>query len=158
MRPDGLGPLNPPVAFLRPWQGILEPLLPLRCHFGGVFRRLRYDNLTAAVKRILRGSRREETQRFIAFHSHWQFQSEFCNPDEAHEKGGAENEVGTFRRNHWVPVPKARDLADLNAQLLQACHEDEARVIVGRDQAVGSAMLIEREHLLPLAETSTSSR
>jgi transposase len=28
---------------------------------GGVFRRLRYDNLGAAVKKILRGSRREET-------------------------------------------------------------------------------------------------
>jgi len=121
-------------------------------YFGGVYRRLRYDNLSATVKRVLRGSQREETQRFIAFRSHWKFQSEFCTPAEAHEKGGAENEVGTFRRNHWVPVPKARDLTDLNAQLLQACREDEARVIAGHDQAVGSAMLIERGYLLPLAE------
>jgi hypothetical protein len=29
-----------------------------------------------------------------------------------------EGEAGYFRRNHWVPVPKARDLADLNSQLL----------------------------------------
>ena len=120
-------------------------------YFGGVFRRLRYDNLLAAVKRILQGHRREETARFIAFRSHWQFQSEFCNPGEGHEKGGVENEVGTFRRNHWVPVPKARDLADLNAQLLQACREDEARILAGRDQTVGTAMLIEKEYLLPLA-------
>ena len=28
---------------------------------GGVFRQLRYDNLRAAVKKILRGFRREET-------------------------------------------------------------------------------------------------
>jgi transposase len=69
-------------------------------YFGGVFHRLRYDNLTAAVKRILRGSRREETARFVAFRSHWQFESEFCTPAEAHEKGGVENEVGTYRRNH----------------------------------------------------------
>ena len=34
--------------------------------FSGVFRRLRYDNLTSAVKKILRGYRREETARFIA--------------------------------------------------------------------------------------------
>ena len=40
-------------------------------YFGGVFRRLRYDNLSAAVKKILRGSRREETVRFIAFRWHW---------------------------------------------------------------------------------------
>ncbi|MGO9265970.1 MAG: Mu transposase domain-containing protein [Candidatus Binataceae bacterium] len=36
-------------------------------YFGGVFRLLRYDNLKSAVKRVLRGHRREETTRFIAF-------------------------------------------------------------------------------------------
>jgi transposase len=121
-------------------------------HFGGVFHRLRYDNLPIAVQRILRGFRREETTRFVAFRSHWRFQSEFCNLGEAHEKGGVENEVGTFRRNHWVPVPQVRDLADLNAQLLQACREDEGRVIAGHEQTVGSGLLIERPQLLPLAE------
>lgn len=121
-------------------------------YFGGVFRRLRYDNLAAAVRRVLRGSRREETARFVAFRSHWRFAAEFCTPAEAHEKGGVENEVGTFRRRHWVPVPQARDLDDLNAQLLHACHADEGRVLGGRDQSVGAALLIERDHLLPLAE------
>src|SRR5437879_2699645 len=37
---------------------------------GGVFRLLRYDNLTSAVKKILRGYQREETTRFVAFRSH----------------------------------------------------------------------------------------
>ena len=46
-------------------------------YFGGVFRTLRYDNLKAAVKKIFRGYRREETERFIAFRSHWRFASEF---------------------------------------------------------------------------------
>ena len=58
-------------------------------YFGGVFRTLRYDNLRAAVKKILRGFRREETARFIAFRSHWRFSSEFCTPYEAHEKAQA---------------------------------------------------------------------
>lgn len=139
-------------AYLRPTQqALLEAHQLAFRYFDGVFYRLRYDNLPEAVKRILRGYQREETARFIALRSHWKFQSEFCNPGEAHEKGGVENEVGTFRRNHWVPVPKARDLADLNKQLLQACREDEARVIAGRNQTVGSAMLIERAYLLPLA-------
>ena len=120
--------------------------------FGGVFRLLRYDNLKAAVKKILRGFQREETTRFIAFRSHWRFQSEFCTPYEAHEKGGIESEAGYFRRNHWVPMPKARDLADLNAQLLAACREDERRQIAGHRQPVGAAMIEERAHLLPLAE------
>src|SRR5712692_4216664 len=121
-------------------------------YFGGVFQRLRYDNLGSAVKRVLRGSRPEETQRFIAFRSHWRYAAEFCTPGEGHEKGGVEGEVGTFRRNHWVPVPQARDLADLNAQLLAGCHADESRVPDGHLQPVGTAMASEREHLLPLAE------
>ena len=83
------------------------------CFFRGVFRKLRYDNLTAAVKKIFQGYRREETARFIAFRSHWRFTSEFCTPAEAHEKGGVEGEAGYFRRNHWVPVPEASDLTDL---------------------------------------------
>jgi transposase len=121
-------------------------------YFQGVFRVLRYDNLKSAVKKILRGHRREETARFIAFRSHWRFESEFCTPEEPHEKGGIENEVGYFRRNHWVPIPKARDLAGLNEQLLTACREEEKRQIAGRGQPVGVAMTAERAYLLSLAE------
>ena len=78
----------------------------------------------------------------------------FCNPgvDGAHEKGGIEGEGGYFRRNHWVPVPQALDLEDLNAQLLAACVADEQRRIAGREITVGQAVLAEKEHLLPLAE------
>jgi len=120
--------------------------------FGGAFKRLRYDNLKPAVKRILRGHRREETARFIAFRSHWKFEALFCTPGEAHEKGGIEGEAGYFRRNHWVPVPQARDLEELNQQLLAACYQDEQRTITGRELTVGQATLIERGHLLPLPE------
>ncbi len=103
------------------------------------------------MKRVLRGSRREETARFVAFRSHWRFAAEFCTPAEAHEKGGVENEVGTFRRNHWVPVPQARDLDDLNAHLLRACQRDEGRMLAGRTESMGAAMLTERPQLMPLA-------
>jgi transposase len=115
-------------------------------HFGGVFQRLRYDNLTLAVKKVLRGSRREETQRFHAFRSHWRFESVFCLPGKegAHEKGGVEGEVGAFRRNHLVPVPRVCDLDELNRHLLAGCLEDEQRTITGRTVTVGAAMLLER--------------
>jgi transposase len=132
-------------------QAFLEAHEHAFAYFGGVFRRLRYDNLRAAVQRVLRGSRREETARFVAFRSHWRFAAEFCTPGEGHEKGGVEGEAGSFRRNHWVPIPQAPDLAALNAQLLAACHEDEARTVTGHDQTVGAAMLLEREYLLPPA-------
>jgi transposase len=102
--------------------------------FGGVFAQLRYDNLKSAVKRIVRGSRREETERFIAFRSHWGFQAEFCNPAEGHEKGAVEGEGGYFRRNHLVPVPQVGDLAELNQRLLAACNADAVRVIGERTE------------------------
>lgn len=118
-------------------------------YFGGVFHHLRYDNLSSAVKRILRGHQREETVRFIAFRSHWGFQAEFCTPAAAHEKGGVEGEAGCFRRNHWVPVPKAQDVEELNEQLLCACRQDQQRQLAGREATVGVAMQAEQEHLLP---------
>ena len=120
-------------------------------YFAGVFRRLRYDNLSSAVKKILRGYRREETERFVAFRSHWKFQAEFCTPGEGHEKGGVEGEAGYFRRNHGVPVPQARDLAELNAQLLDGCRADEGRKIGDRAQTVGEGMQIEQSHLMALS-------
>jgi transposase len=133
-------------------QAFLEAHELAFAYFGGVFRVLRYDNLKSAVKKILRGHQREETTRFIAFRSHWGFESEFCTPGEGHEKGGVEGEGGQFRRNHLVPVPKVGNLEELNLLLAAGSTEDESRVIEGRAQPVGAAMVVEREHLLPLAE------
>ena len=119
-------------------------------YFGGVFRVLRYDNLGSAVKKILRGYQREETTKFIAFRSHWGFESSFCTPGRGNEKGGVEGEVGYFRRNHLVPFPEARDLEHLNEKLLAGCREDERRRIGEREESVGWGMTIEREYLLSL--------
>lgn len=119
-------------------------------YFNGVFHRLRYDNLRSAVRKILRGRQREETERLIAFRSHWGFQTEFCNPGQGHEKGGVEGEVGYFRRNHLVPVPQVASLEELNQVLVAACRADEQRRITGKPHTVGEALQIEREHLLPL--------
>ncbi len=55
--------------------------------FGGVPARVRYDNLKAAVARVLAGRER------------------------------VEGEVGRFRRRHLVPVPRVGNLAELNALL-----------------------------------------
>lgn len=108
--------------------------------YGGVFARVRYNNLRAAVRKILCGHRREETERFIVFRSHWGFQAEFCNPEEAHEKGGVEGEGGYVRRNHFVPIPQVRDLAGLSQYLLDSCKRDGERVIGSRTEATGTLM------------------
>jgi transposase len=132
-------------------QAFLEAHELAFAYFGGVFRELRYDNLKSAVKRVLKGSRREETTRFIAFRSHWGFTAGFCTPGKGHEKGGVEGEGGHFRRNHLVPVPEVRDLDHLNEQLLTACRQDESRMIGQRTETAGAILLLETLEMLPLA-------
>ena len=132
-------------------QAFLEAHELAFAYFGGVFRVLRYDNLKSAVKKILRGHQREEAARFVAFRWRWGFESEFCTPGEGHEKGGVEGEGGQFRRNYLAPVPKVRNLEELNLRLAAGSKEEESRVIEGRAQSIGAGMIVEREHLLPLA-------
>jgi hypothetical protein len=90
--------------------------------------------------------------RFIAFRSHWGFQSEFCTPGEGHEKGGVGGEGGYFRRNHIVPVPKVASWEALNLYLLEESRRDEQRWIAERSQSVGAGMNRKREHLRALAK------
>jgi transposase len=124
----------------------------LECHvqafgwFRGVFANVRFDNLTSAVKQVLKGRRRVESDRFVAMRSHYLFVSQFTTPGiaGAHEKGGVEGEVGRFRRNHLVPVPEFDDLAALNAWLLICCERDLGRRIEHRVQTIGEALAQER--------------
>ncbi len=112
---------------------------------GGVPARIRYDNLTSAVVRVLRGRGRQETERFIALRSHYGFDSFFCRPgqDGSHEKGGVEGEIGRFRRRHLVPVPKVDSLAELNELIAAADDADNARFLAGRQCDVGTAFAAE---------------
>ena len=73
---------------------------------GGVPKVIVYDNLSIVVKRVLTGSRREEQREFVAFRSHHLFESSFCRPGEAHEKGLlATSKSGT----HWEPRDQGLD-------------------------------------------------
>ncbi len=119
---------------------------------GGVPRRIRYDNLSSAVRRVLLGRDRIESDRFTALRSHYGFDSFFCEPGiaGAHEKGGVEGEVGRFRRRHLVPVPRVESLAELNALLEAADRADGARHIAGRLATVGQTAEAERPSLRPL--------
>ena len=108
-------------------------------HFGGVPARIRYDNLKAAVAKVLFGRDRVENERFVALRSHYGFDSFYCRPgiEGAHEKGGVEGEVGRFRRRHLVPVPRVGVLAELNELMAAGDRVDDDRQIGRRPDTVG---------------------
>src|ERR1700739_885987 len=133
-------------------QALLESHEHAFDYFGGVFKTLPYDNMKSVVRKILRGYQRVETDRMIAFRSHWGYQSEYCNPASGNEKGGVEGELGWFRRNWLVPVPEASALDTLNEHSREPCRGTRSRTIIGRGMTVGQASGLEREHLSPLAE------
>src|SRR5215218_7848316 len=126
-------------------EAFLEGHVLALTHFGAVPARIRYDNLTPAVVRVLRGRDRTESERFIALRSHYGFESFFCRPgkDGAHEKGGVEGEIGRFRRRHLVPVPNVASLAELNTLIAAGDLIDDRRRIFGRPLTVGQHFEIE---------------
>jgi transposase len=142
------------MAFMRETQqAFLEGHVAAFAWFGGCFSTVRYDNLTSAVKTVLKGRRRVESDRFVALRSHYLFDSQFTlvGVRGAHEKGGVEGGGGRLRRWHLVPVPEVSSLGELNERLRAACEADLGRRIEGRPETVGEALARERPLLRALA-------
>jgi transposase len=114
--------------------------------------KIRYDNLKAAVKQVLFGRTRQETQRWVAFRSAYGFDSFYCQPghEGSHEKGGVKGEGGRFRRTHCVPMPVVDSIEELNALLEKWDDADDRRRIANRTTTVGHDWLFERSRLRPL--------
>lgn len=86
-------------------------------YLGGVPERLVYDNLSAAVKKII-GSERELTERFRALVSHYLFEPCFARPGESHDKGAIEARGKGIRLAHLTPIPQGRTFSEISRDLL----------------------------------------
>ena len=113
---------------------------------------IRYDNLTPAVTKVLKGRDRKENARWLSFRTWYGFDAFYCEPgiEGAHEKGGVEGEIGRFRRNFLVPVPRVRSLKDLNARLAEDDIRDARRHIEFRPGTVAADFAKEAPLLRPL--------
>ena len=143
------------VAYPSENQAALFEAISLALEFlGGAFKLLRFDNLSAAVKKIVWAGRRVEQDRFIAFRSHYRFESSFTTPGKqgAHEKGGVEGENGRFRRRWLTPVPKVASWDELNSYLRACCIKDLNRTIEGKTTSVAEDAELERSYLKPLPQ------
>jgi transposase len=129
-------------------------------HFDGVPGRIAYDNLRAAVVRILVGGERTLTPRFAALASHYLLEPCFCRPGEGHDKGGVEARGKALRRQALVPIPSAPTLDAINQALLARM---DVRLESGRNvtgETIGTRFAEETTHfrVLPgpfVAEATT---
>ena len=118
--------------------------------YTGVPSRISYDNLTVAIRKVLQGRNREEQQPFIAFRSHYLFESHFASPATPREQGRVESLVGYMRRNYFVPVPRVASFEELNRMLMERLTADDERRVPGQEVSIGEAWEKERDRLLPL--------
>jgi len=110
------------------WEGHVQAL---EC-FGGVPNRSSYDNSQVLVSKIIGPHERKLTDGFLKLQSHYLFREHFCRVGRANEKGVVEGVVKFARLNFFVPVPRVRDLDELNSQLAEMCREDLKRRLRGK--------------------------
>jgi hypothetical protein len=122
--------------------------------FGGVPRRLAYDNLKSAVTRVGRGQERELNARFVQLRSWYLFDTRFCNVASGNEKGDVENQVKRSQRTYLTPVPEVTDIGgDLAGRLLDDCRRDLRKIDDRQTLSRGALLEQERTTFVPLPVT-----
>lgn len=121
--------------------------------FGGVPKRITYDNDSVIVAKVLQGRERRLRRGFLELRSHYLFDHHFCRVRRANEKGVAEGAVKYARLNFLVPVPQVRDYEELNEYLLESCRSDLARRLRGQKATKASLLEEDRAAFLPLPKS-----
>jgi transposase len=119
-------------------------------HFGCVPHRLAYDNLKPAVTRILVGSERQLSARFLALATHYLVEPSFARPATGHDKGGVESRGRAIRWQHLVPIPSGPDLRTISTALLQRLDAQAAKKRREDGRTIAERFTDERAHMLPL--------
>src|SRR3954454_2075726 len=123
--------------------------------FGGVPRRISYDNLKIAVAKVLGGRDRKLTAEFLRLKSPPLGEPHFCGVRRPNEKGHVETLVGYARRTFLVPVPAVHGgLEPLNIRLEADCRADLSRTVRGKPAAKAERLAEERAAMLPLPTES----
>jgi len=129
---------------------LLDGLAEAFRFFGGLPRRVVLDNTSLAVKKVLSGAHREETEAFHAFRGSYPFHADFCAPGKGWEKGSVETGVKYVRNNVFRPQPEVESFAELNTRILEELGVDLDARSVSDGRSVREVWAVEREHLRPL--------
>lgn len=130
-------------------ESFLDALVRTFKYFGGVPRRIVFDNARVAVKSGF-GSHAVVQEDYAQLAAHYGFEPIFCNPASGNEKGLVENLVGYIRRNVCVPLPRVQSLEELNGKLLEQCVKYLDHKVESRSDKVSVLLLSDRQSLRPL--------
>ena len=132
-------------------EAFLEGHVRAFAFFGGVPRRISYDNSKIAVAQITGSRDRKVTDAFLRIKSHHRFEDHFCLVRRPNEKGHVEMLIGFARRSFLVPVPIVHGgLESLNTDLQRRCREDLVQRLWGKPASKAELLNEERSVLLPL--------
>ena len=116
-------------------------------YFGGLVDRLVLDNTSLAVKDVLAGRDRVQTEAFDAFRGGYPFRAEFCAPAKGWEKGSVEGGVKYVRNLVFRPRLAVESWAALNAAIITELEADLPMRHLDDGRSVEEALAQEREHL-----------
>jgi transposase len=131
-------------------EAILQGMVEGFEFFDCIPREVWWDNPKTVATKILRGRKREIHPRYNALASHYVFEPLFCMPRRGQEKGRVENRVYDLQRRWCTPVPRVRDLAELNAHLRRCCLAECERTVRGQSESIGVRFAREKGAALSL--------
>jgi len=126
--------------------------------FGGVPRRISYDNSKIAVAKIVGRRGETPTREFLRLQSHHLYEHHFCLVRRPNEKGHTEGLVKFSRSNFMVPVPQFDDFEQFNQKLAEDCRNDLNRRLRGQDGTKSELLEEDRQAMLPIPKNRFEAR
>lgn len=114
-------------------------------HFEGLPDRCIYDNLSAAVRRVV-APERELTVLFAALVKHYRFEANFARVGEGHDKGGVEARGKGIRLSCLSPIPRADTLEEACKSLLSELEERATEPRRGSDKRSTLELFTQEEY------------
>lgn len=131
-------------------EAILAGMVEGFAFFGCVPWEVWWDNPTTVATAVLEGRRRKVQSRYAALASHYRFDPRFCMPARGNEKPAVEHSVYDLQRDWATPVPRAEDLAELNAYLRSCALAKRDHTMAGKTQTIGELFEQDKQAALAL--------
>lgn len=144
---------NAPFALALPTErteAVLHGMCEGFAFFGCVPAEVWWDNPSTVAMHVGRGRERTVHPRYAALASHFTFAPRFCLPATPQEKPRVENRVKDLERMWATPVPRVRDLAELNEHLRRCCATARERTCGSNAETVGLRFERERQLARPV--------